>query len=726
MRRWVLGAVAVLAFVAVAIGVALHRADAWITSHRTWITRQLGDAIGRRVAFGEVGIRVLPQLAVRVTDLEIGDDSAFSAEPFVVADGVDASVAILPALVGRLVLSRIVLERPVVTLVRSDRGYNVETLGGRGARTEGRSVRAGRDRPVRGGESTEPSAAEEPETLPLAVTSARVRDGRVRLVDRRARRERTLEIEDVDVTIRGLSPSTPARIEARATLAGAARTAARLSGTIGPFDLGALSQTPVDVVAEASGVDVARVRADVAEVGAALPAPLGVEGTIGTTLRVTGTAAAPAFETELDAGRALVTWAEWFRKPGGVPLGVRAAGAQVGDGARIDQLTLSIFDDVAVRVDGEASPDRVALHVVMDPAEVTEFTTLVPTLAKAWRLRGTTGLDVRMRGSVRDGRTPAITGTAIMRDLAVEGTSGLRVAGLTQTVTFDGSYAKLPATTFTVNGTPVVAAGRLGPFGTTHVGLTDLDVRIFEGTVRGKLDLDRGSGATPRVSVDLRFDDIDVSKAAAIRAPGTAGNVAGAASGSVRVAGRGTNPDALRPTLNGDADIVVRDGRLRGVNLADRVLEAVAKVPGVGLVLPTDVRRRHPTLFGDGDTRFDEMTAVLRFENGVVRLVRSVLSASDYTIEGSGTLGLDGRLDGNAVLRLAPELSGEIMSKTGIGRLARGATGRLAIPFSIQGSWPRVRVVPDVAGIAQAMPGAVVPKAVEEGVGRLLDGLFKR
>lgn len=721
MRRWAAGLGIVLVLGLAAVVFALQNAGRWIETNRDRVAGRVSEAIGRPVSFGAARVALFPTVAVRVADLRVGDDPAWSAEPFVAAKRADVSVALLPALAGRVVVRRVVLHAPVVTVIRGAGGRNVDSLGrGREPRT-GRPARAAGGPPAGGGGG----GAAAPRPLPLAIAAGSVRDGLLRLVDRRGGREAVVEIHDVDGMVAGVAGDRAASIEGRARMPGGDRQNLALEGTVGPFDLGLLDRTPVDVEVRATGIDVARLRDAIPEVAAAVPRPLGIDGPVDATVSVAGTADAPAFDARLDATRARVTWAEWFAKPPGVPLTLAGRGRQVGAGAHLSELALRLADVLATGR-GDASPERVAMQLEAAPAALDSLAALLPALG-ARRLGGEVGVRVAAEGPVTEGRTPALTGSVTLRDVSMRSDDPpFELAGLTQTIALVGDAAVMPPTTMRVNGEPVVASGRLGRFGSPLLALSDLDVRIFGGRLRGRVEADRTTPERPRLAADLALDGIDVAAAAATRAPGVARAVGGRLSGVVRLAGRGATADALRATLAGDGRLAVADGVLRGVNLVDRVLGGVTRVPGLGMLLSRGLAAKYPAVLGGEDTRFDELSATWRIVDRVVHADRVALAARDYRAEGRGTLGLDGRLAARGTLELAPGLSDAVVGGVREARVLLNAGGRLVVPFAVEGTWPRVRVTPDVAGLGRAVGGGAVREGIEEGVGRLLDGLFKR
>ena len=80
---------------------------------------ELQKAAGREVAFGELEVSIWSGFGVRVADVSIGEDPAYSDGDFVSADMVEVRVAILPALMGDIQVGRVVLREPSIRVIQT-------------------------------------------------------------------------------------------------------------------------------------------------------------------------------------------------------------------------------------------------------------------------------------------------------------------------------------------------------------------------------------------------------------------------------------------------------------------------------------------------------------------------------------------------------------------------------------------------------------------------------
>jgi uncharacterized protein involved in outer membrane biogenesis len=195
VRRILVG----LAAVAAAGAIALVPLTARVAEK---LPHAIARSLGRRVQVDRVVTR-LPS-GVRLEGVRVLDDPAFgSDDPFLVAPVLEVRLALMPLLRGRIVIDRVVLERPVVNLVRDAQGrLNASTLGARGRSRK----RAGHD--AAPGDATRDRG--------IALGALRVRDGTLRY--REQGRGRPLELTDVDLDAPAPSLTGPTHLSVRARI----------------------------------------------------------------------------------------------------------------------------------------------------------------------------------------------------------------------------------------------------------------------------------------------------------------------------------------------------------------------------------------------------------------------------------------------------------------------------------------------------------------------------
>lgn len=128
--RKVLIAIAILVVLLIgAVVVALANLDTWLEANRDTLAELASDAAGRTVAFERAEAAFAGGLAVRVSGLEVAEDPRFGNVPFLALEDAFVRVRLWPALQGRIEVASVRLERPVIRIVETKRGFNFSTLG---------------------------------------------------------------------------------------------------------------------------------------------------------------------------------------------------------------------------------------------------------------------------------------------------------------------------------------------------------------------------------------------------------------------------------------------------------------------------------------------------------------------------------------------------------------------------------------------------------------------
>src|SRR5262249_52321728 len=130
MRKWIVAAVLLLAFTALAI-VAVVNLNTLIKQNEDYLIARAEGALGRKVQVGDVGVTLWGGIGASLKQFTIADDPAFSDEPFVRAADLQVNLKLLPLLRKQFQISRIILHRPVINIVRNQDGqFNFSSIGG--------------------------------------------------------------------------------------------------------------------------------------------------------------------------------------------------------------------------------------------------------------------------------------------------------------------------------------------------------------------------------------------------------------------------------------------------------------------------------------------------------------------------------------------------------------------------------------------------------------------
>lgn len=284
-----LRAVLVAVLAAGALAVAALAALPWIvgTSRgQALIAGAAAQALGRPVTFASASLSVLPRPSVVLTGVEIAEDPAFGAGPFVRLRRAEARLR-LGALLGlRVELGDLVFREPVVTLVqRADGRWNVTSL---------RQVRAprasGRSRTLPGGAAAAPAAF---------AGRVEVEGGVVTLERRAGPRPVRYWLKDLNLAL-AAGPG-PLTFEGRARLEPGDISIRLTDGSLGLDNVRSLAEAMLG----------ARVTLDGADVRGLVASALGPEPSLAGALRgrlvLGGTVGAPRASGTLELSRVALT-----------------------------------------------------------------------------------------------------------------------------------------------------------------------------------------------------------------------------------------------------------------------------------------------------------------------------------------------------------------------------------------------------------------------------------
>jgi len=169
VRKLAIALAVIVAVLVVAAGVILHSFDA--QRQHGILSSRLAAALGRNVKFGHLGLSLFPP-SLRVEDPEIADALGFKDPVFSTAKSFQMGVRLIPLLRGRIEVPSIVLEQPVIHLVKNAQGqWNFASLGARPA-----AAQAGPPAP---GPGASPGAS----VPPLEIAEIRLKDGAITVDD---------------------------------------------------------------------------------------------------------------------------------------------------------------------------------------------------------------------------------------------------------------------------------------------------------------------------------------------------------------------------------------------------------------------------------------------------------------------------------------------------------------------------------------------------------------
>lgn len=182
------------------------------------------------------------------------------------------------------------------------------------------------------------------------------------------------------------------------------------------------------------------------------------------------------------------------------------------------------------------------------------------------------------------------------------------------------------------------------------------------------------------------------------------------------------DPARVAQALSGSGTLRVAEPVLVHLNLLREVFARLSMLPGLMETLQARLPAEYQAKFSSPDTRFDPIELSVALADGAFRLQPTTLGTDVFHLVAGGSVGLDGALRLNGLLRIEPAFSSALIISVHELRLLTNPQGELEIPLLLSGSLPRVAVAPDLNYVASKLVatkiedllGAVLHKALEK------------
>ncbi len=232
------------------------------------------------------------------------------------------------------------------------------------------------------------------------------------------------------------------------------------------------------------------------------------------------------------------------------------------------------------------------------------------------------------------------------------------------------------------------------------------NIALYKGTGTAKLVAD-GRNRTPKISQTFSLDTIDLLPL--MRDAGGVDRLEGTGNVVLDVTMRGRSQRQMMQSLNGTGNVEFLNGAIRGVNLADLVRNLRDVLGGLQ---NTGVQK----------TDFAELSGNFVIRNGVLSNNDLVLLNPLLRLSGAGTINIANR---TINYRFVPKAVSTIEGQGG----QRDVTG-ISVPVIVTGSWDNPTFAPDVGSIIEGVLGGAGGGSQNEGeppadpLETILEGLF--
>lgn len=622
-----------------------------VNHYRTQIQTEMEQQLGRKVALGNLKLRLLPP-RLRAENLTIAEDPDFGGQtPFLKADAVDLSIRLLPLLRHKVEIDGMELQRPRAEVVKNAKGvWNFSSIGqGRRQTSSG----SGADVVMEGNVILHDSQ--------VAVTNLQLRESR-KIYDH------------IDVSLRDLTPGKPFTIDAAARISSHGGQEISLQGKVGPLSEIAADRTPFN-----GTLSLKRVAIGVLENFLNTPV---LENTDGLASGETD------IKTENGKLRAVGSVKLENLRINGLDIGypITAQYNLAGDPAtNVVTIVSSIvtLGSAPVSVSGSVnlqhSPAELDLKAGSEGVSIGEVTRLASTFGVVFApdatVTGQMDGDLQIRGPLDK---PALNGRVSARDLRI---SGKEVPQPVQIASMDLAF------------TP------------EEIRSNNFEVRSGNTTAAAHFGLVQYTSKSPRIDFACRTLNANLPEVLSIaRAYGTRGLAGINGSGTLNLDIHASGPvksvrsSEIMRLLDGSANMNLRNVRIAGLD----VEHELSSIGGFKKSVPNR-----------GGTNIERLTGRFTITNGIARTndLQGVLNVGN--VAAAGTANLSNRalnLRATAVLsKAASKEAGGSSALNALKPVVENGHGELVIPGIITGTFENPKFEPDMQQFSLMKLKGVVP-----------------
>ncbi len=781
MRRKLTIAAVILLILGALVAFAVLNLGRLVKSNKDYILAQAEQALGRKVAVEDIGVTVWGGIGIRLKNFALADDRAFSKKDALRAADLQVNVEFFPLLWKEVRVTRLILRKPVIRLIRNKKGkLNFASLG------PPRQEKAKKGAPSAG--QPPPAAA-----LPLLVSRIKVADGEIHYLDKKDGVD--LRVRKIDLTVKGVGLDQPVSIKLAAAV-NADRQNLKVEGKVGPLPptvaSDGLKNVPLNGDVTLGPVTLADLKRFAP---GTLPKDLRVDGPLSLSTHVDGTLEKFALKGKLEATQSAIRFGNHFRKSKGVPLVISTDARVTRKKITLQKTNITLH---TMKLTGAGAITRgktPALRLTLDSSrtDLGGWEKILPIL-KGYGLSGSVEAHTKIRGQMKKGRIPDINGSLKFTGLrATMPQLPQPVTAKSATVTFTGKRAALAETPLRVGKSELRLTAnieRFAPLSLTYrmsspeiwladvwkgtgssknpevlrnvkdngrirqekgslsyqgrfssgrgtiadinytqlqarvsmagqvVTIESLQLRAYNGSLQGRGRYDFRK-TPPQFTLTSQFRNMDLSQLFHSASATATKHVRGAVNLDVNLAGTGNQWQDIQRTLTGQGKAEVAKGALLDVNIAESALTGLTGVPGLSVFISPNTRKKYPAIFGTKNTEFGQLKGSVNIRGGKVHLDDLLITAADWAAVGKGWVTLDQRIDLKAQLVLSRQLSTDLIREVKLLKYLRDRQGRLLIPFRLAGTLPRATPQPDMDHVARLMQRGLLEQGIQEGLKQL-------
>jgi len=642
-----------------------------VNSKKDFFLSRAEQEVGRTITIDDIGLSIWGGLGIRLSNVTMSDDPAFSDKPFIEARELQVSAKFLPLLKKQFEIKQVTLIGPVIRVIRNEAGVlNAMTLvpateptGAPAPDSPGSSDESPGERETSDAPSAAPGASGPAAAFAIALVN--IDDGSLLFEDRME--GLNLRVTQIKSSVTDLDPSRPISLTLDAAVFEDHQNL-HLEAKGGPVSPGTdPQQVPFDATIEIGPIEATVLTTEIPAAKESLPPNLRLTGPVTLSLTAAGTPADVKVSVTLDATQASVVLESekgkkappGFEKAPGIPLSLSSDVAASGHTIKLTNTVVRLNKtelNATATIDNSKTP-VVTYHATSDEVALADFVPPDPEMpqpqvVKGLDLKGTLTLGEQLSAQGEIGSSGGTVGVVEYEHL----TGAYKVVGKEATLE-----------SFRVNAYDGILTGR-------GTAILDPETPSYEiiTTARGCDALQ----ALDKIPVGLRK------------------HVRGSANADLTVSAKGKDWASMQPTISGRGRAELLDGALIDLNFLNALLAEVTSRTGQ-TTLSQNLMDRYP-LFKSKDAPFENLATDFIIENGKVLSDKIQMNTTDYSITGSGGLTFEGGLDMSGTILMTPALTAKLIEDISEAKYLTNAAGQIEIPIVVSGTLkgPRVDTTP--------------------------------
>ncbi|UCH83935.1 MAG: AsmA family protein [Candidatus Latescibacterota bacterium] len=758
----------VLIVIAAAVAILLFNLNGIVNKNKDFLIDRAESTIGRDIDIGAIGVTLRGGIGVRLQNVRLADDAAFSDEPFIEAADLQVNAKLLPLLRKQFEVKRVILREPVIRIIRNtDGAFNFLTFTGPGG-------------------TAQPAQPEGAGAIPLVVSLASIENGEIQFTDQKQKRE--IRVTNIKTSVKDLDFKKPISTQIEAAVLSDQRNV-KIRATLGPAveDEPEPLDIPGEVRVDIEGIDVARLFESFPELKTKLPPEFVTRGIATARLSAEGRLSNAAVEFAVDGTQLEFRSPKGFEKPAGIALDINGRANHTGEKIELSDTQLR-FGSLQVGIHGEyrfGPPAAVDLKFDSKDIKLDDWNSVFPVLA-TYSPTGKADVVARIHGSLEPGRGPIVDGKAtvkragaslpqypkpitdIQADIAFERDKAdiksfsLRIGESA----IEGNAAienfEAPTVHYSVRSEAIAVtdiqppkpdiekpeilrnvtvqglhrpgdgpagqgrfASKNGSFANfdyhnlstdytitgSTITVSDIAVETLGGRLTGGGTITTGDQATG-FDIHAKANAVDLIELIDV-IPGSARkSLTGKANLDINISGSGKEWKDIKHTLSGEGLAELVNGEIVDWNIAKSFFGEIEQYAGSN-VISQELKTRYPGVFQRAHTDFKNLKSDFVVEEGKILARNLHLNHAEYKIKGKGALGFERDLEFRATFIASKSLTDDLIKQYDAAKYLTNEQGQIEVPVLLSGVLPSVTARPDSDYLRNVMSKALVDEGLD-------------